>query len=88
MQEALGFPSNTATRRGGISPVTPAFRRWRQEDQEFKVTFCYIGSFGVSLGSMRPCLRNEIGSRETAWQARAVAAFAEDLTLVPSSHLG
>lgn len=35
--------------------VTPALRRYKQEDQKFKATLCYI----ISLGYMRPCIKKK-----------------------------
>ena len=32
------------TVRSGVVTFMPALRKWREEDQEFKVTFGYIGS--------------------------------------------
>lgn len=51
---------------GQTIPVSPAFRRWQWEDQEFNVILGYILSWSLaSLGYMRPhttphpCLKKE-----------------------------
>lgn len=37
--------------------VTPALRRWRYEDQNFKAILSYTNRFKVSLVFMRSCLK-------------------------------
>lgn len=43
--------------------LTPAFRKCRQEDREFKGILVSMGVFKANLGFMRPCLKrqNKVG---------------------------
>ena len=44
---AEGFPE--ARHNGVCMPVMPASRRWRQEDQDFKVILSYIVTYSKSF---------------------------------------
>lgn len=54
---------NKATARCGRTSEhtrTPAAGKQGQEDCEFKVILGYHGKFEASLGSLRPCLKNNL----------------------------
>lgn len=44
MQDALDFIPKTTYTECLFTPLIPALRRWRQEEEEFKVTLGYLTS--------------------------------------------
>lgn len=50
---------SSAPRKARHTPVIPAFRKWRREDQTFKITLSQVSELQTSLGYTRQCPRNK-----------------------------
>lgn len=54
--DAVGPEIRAGQAEKWCTPVIPILGTYRQDDQEFKVIFCY-SKFKASLDYMRPCLK-------------------------------
>ena len=48
-----------------IQTAIPALGRWRQEEQEVKITLGYVASLRYTWGTVRPCHKSRVSERET-----------------------